>query len=324
MSRCLMCGSTLPTNQLCTNPRCQPPHQIVCPCPELTRVVSEREAQRTRVLVCQFGYEPSGARCLVCSTLKCAGRELVDLRRKLDEATKALSVAERCHDDSVRALTYHHKREQEAETRLASAVGALKDAIRVADGLDRLVSKACPDADEWRADGGLSDQLMSVHTASRAALATQPVEGKQTDAEDAMHECGALRSYILNAIGFLACSRVKHGEETEDVSRADELLRRAMDLTAAAQDRFEKILASQPDPTLPPGVVPGPTGATTGATPAAVADEVESCDECGHPPARGNVVYKDSGTRKLQPLVLPDGDRFGYSRRIRELKEQGR
>jgi hypothetical protein len=290
----------------------------------------------------------------VCQVGKLAA-ERDDLRRKLDEAKRAawyafvegakwfsfygptgatMFPAERreAEEEATKRYPYipHMVVEvltddlKAAETRLASALGALRDAIRVADGLDRLVSKACPDADEWRADGGLSDQLMSVHTASRAALATQPVEGKQTDAEDAMHECGALRSYILNAIGFLACSRVKHGEETEDVSRADELLRRAMDLTAAAQDRFEKILASQPDPTLPPGVVPGPTGATTGATPAAVADEVESCDECGHPPARGNVVYKDSGTRKLQPLVLPDGDRFGYSRRIRELKEQGR
>lgn len=58
-------------------------------------LTAERDAQRNRVLLCRFGYVPSGERCCVCSDFHCAGRELVTMRYERAAAEKALGKAGR-------------------------------------------------------------------------------------------------------------------------------------------------------------------------------------------------------------------------------------
>jgi hypothetical protein len=82
---------------------------------------------------------------------------------------------------------------------------------------------------------------------------------------------------LASALGALKeCMDLYNCDDHED---ADKVERMAIII--------ERALASQPDPTLPPGVVPGPTGAVSSspvptAGEADVRKSIPLCDRCGH------------------------------------------
>jgi hypothetical protein len=110
-----------------------------------------------------------------CEKIEKAEADLADLRRKLDEADKE------CVEQAQWAGKYLMQA-QAAETRLASAVGALKDVLSFNLNESGDYGEESIEGDAVRSipvsvESQLSPELKAK---ARAALASQPVEGKQT------------------------------------------------------------------------------------------------------------------------------------------------
>jgi hypothetical protein len=189
-----------------------------------------------------------------------------DLRRKLDEAEKALAEYEGTDLATARRVMREERiLRGEAETRLASAVGALEvyAAKEHWDNDDDDEQRRCF---VWLCHETGPDEFGG--SLARAALASHPVEHALGGAGKPVDVDGPLMDWISD---LLLTRRSENCCITGTNQTARVILRHiAMEPTA------------QPDSTLPPGVVPGPTGATTGATPAT--DEVERPSKCARCP----------------------------------------